>query len=322
MIESKKWKSRLLSSSLPLEYETAKVLTNLDFSVSFDYSYFRKDGENKKEFSTDLKGYFLFPIDSEDKIDASLTLISECKYRDEGKKWVFLPDVNKPEFSAFTIGHTIKSLSEFSLKKIETDLQYDFEENLNYALKGIEINTTNGEVFDKDIRHGISQLKFALPYLVKKEIESNVWGHLVDSNPSFIISILVTNADLYILEEDFSINKIRDVDNIEKLAKKVPYLVYNSDIGPDFTEHHKEIFKNFTLSFEDKENLIEFETFQKKHRHKEYNIYNSPVNKCWELENSFYSTLREFYSQHLICSFEHYEKLIKEIISILSKMTK
>ncbi|WBU89764.1 hypothetical protein [Cellulophaga omnivescoria] len=322
MKDSKKWKSRLLSSSIPLEYEVAKILSDLDFSVSFDYSYFRKEGERRKEFSTDIKGYFLFPIDSEDKIDASLTLLTECKYRDESKKWVFLPDINKPDFSTFTLGNTIKSLAEFSLKKIDNDLIYEFEEKLDFALKGVEINITSGEVFDKDIRHGISQLKYALPYLIKRDIEANIWGHLVDTNPPYIISILVTNAELYILDDDFSISKIREVDNIEQLAKKVPYLVYNSEIGPDFTEHHKEIFKGFTLNFEEKENLSQFENFQKKHKHKEYNIYESPVNKCWELENSHYSTLKEFYSQHFICSFEYYPKLVNEIIELLSRMTK
>ncbi len=322
MSESKKWKSRLLSSSLPLEYEVGKILSDLNFSVSFDYTYFRKEGQNKKEFSTDIKSYFFFPLDSEDKIDASLTLLTECKYRDDNKKWFFLPDVNKPDFSNFTLGYTVKSLSEFSTKKTNKDLISSFEEKLDFALKGVEINTVNGEVFDKDIRHGISQLKFALPYQVKDCIESNVLGHLVDTNPSYLISILVTNADLYILDEDFSIKKIRDADNIDELAQKVPFLVYYSQIGPDFTEHHREIFKGFNNNLEDKENLKEFEIFQETLKHKKYGIYDSPIYSCWELEHSFYSTLNKYYSQHFICSFQNFPNLINQILKLLSKVTK
>ena len=41
MTDSKKWESRLLSSSIPLEYEVAKVLSDLNFTVSFDYAYYR-----------------------------------------------------------------------------------------------------------------------------------------------------------------------------------------------------------------------------------------------------------------------------------------
>lgn len=322
MSETKKWKSRLLSSSIPLEYEVAKILSDLDFMVSFDYTYYRRDGEFKKEFSTDIKGYFLFPLNTENEIDASLTSLVECKYREEGKKWIFLPDVNKLDTSSFMPGNTIKSLSEFSTIKNKDNLIGNFEDKLDFALKGVEVSLTTGEVFDKDIRHGISQLQFALPYLIKGCIGSNVFGHLVDVKPEYLISILVTNADLYILNDNFSIDKIREVENFEELAKKVPYLVYFSDIGPDFTDHHKEIFKNFYFECKNNENLKIFEAFQETKKHKKYGIYDSPIRTFSDLEQSFYHTLNKYYSQHFICSFEHFPDLIKLILKMLSKVTK
>jgi hypothetical protein len=321
MNESKKWKSRLLSSSLPLEYEVAKILTDLDFSISFDYTYYRKDGEHKKEFSTDLRGYTSFPLDNENEIDADLTLIAECKYREEGKKWIFLPDINKPEFSIFTFGHTIKSLAEFSTYKNKQNPIVSFEEKLEFALKGVEVNLTTGEVFDKDIRHGISQLKFALPYLIKDSIEGNIYGHLVDAKPSYLLSILITNSELYIFNNDFSIDKIKKVEKIEDLAKKVPYLICHSEIGPDFIDHHKDIFEDFNSNAE-QPNMKKFEAFQKTTKDKKYGIYNSPIRTCSDLEFSFPYTLKEYYSQHFICSFEHFPELINLILKILSKATK
>jgi hypothetical protein len=322
MSETKKWKSRLLSSSIPLEYEVAKVLSELNFSISFDYTYHRKDGDQKKEFSTDIKGYFLFPLDTENEIDASLTFLTECKYRDEGKKWIFLPEVNMPDTSVFTLGNTIKSLSEFSTIKNKRSNISAFEERFDFALKGVEVNVTTGEVFDKDIRHGISQLKYALPYLIKDDIEGNIFGHFVDARPAYLVTILVTNADLYILEDNFSIERIKEVEEIEGLAKKVPYLICHSEIGPDFTDHHKEIFKNFSTECEDEENLLKFEEFQKTLKHKKYKIYYSPIRTCSDLEESFYYTLNKYYSQHFICSFEHFPTLTKQILDLLSKVTK
>jgi hypothetical protein len=322
MNETKKWKSRLLSSSIPLEYEVAKILSELDFSVSFDYSYYRKDGETKKEFSTDIKGYFLFPINSENDIDASLTLLAECKYREEGKSWLFLPDVNKPDSSTFTLGYTIKSLSEFSTIKNKKSSIYSFEDKFDFALKGVEVSINSGEVFDKDIRHGISQLKFALPYLVKDDIEGNIFGHFDDAKPTYIISILITNADLYILNENFSIDKIKNAEEIEELARKVPYLICYSETGPDFINHHKEIFKNFYSDCGTEENLLRFEDFQKTKKDKKYGTYESPLRTCFDLEKSFNFTLRHYYSQHFICSFEHFPDLINQILKLLSKVTK
>ncbi|MES2726865.1 MAG: hypothetical protein V4643_07170 [Bacteroidota bacterium] len=321
MNETKKWKSRLLSSSIPLEYEIGKMLSDMNFSVSFDYTYYRQEGGAKKEFSTDIKGYFLFPIGAENNLDASLTSLIECKYREEGKKWLFLRDVNKPETSIIDFGYTIKSLSEFSTVKNRDELIGSFENKFESALKGVEVSLTSGEVFDKDIRHGISQLKYALPYLVKNNIETNVFGHLVDTLPSYLISILVTNADLYILKENFSIDMLKKVEELEELANKVPYLICNSDIGPDFTDHHKEIFKDFFSNCKEGENLEIFEAFQKT-KIRKYGLYDSPFRTCSNLEQSFYYALKKYYSQHFVCSFDHFPELMKQILKLLSRVTK
>jgi len=315
-----KWKSRLLSSSLPLEYEVAKVLTDMNFNISFDYPYYRREGEHEKEFSTDLKGLFLFPYETDNEIDASLNLVAECKYRDENKKWVFLPDVNQPDYSVFIIGYTIKALSEFSTVKNRKNLISSFEDKFDFALKGVEINLENGNVFNKDIIHGISQLKYALPYLIKNSIKHNVFSHLNDATPDYVISILVTNAELYILNDNFSIERVKEVNELDEMAKKVPYLICYSEAGPDFMDHHKKIFENFLYDIRDERgNLKKFEDFQNK---TSYNSYDSPIETCKELERSDYHTLKRYYSQHFICSFKHFPDLINKILQLLSNVTK
>lgn len=317
-----KWKSRLLSSSLPLEYEVAKVLTDLNFSVSFDYPYHRQDGKHEREFSTDINGLFFFPCGTDNQIDASLNLVAECKYRDENKKWVFLPDVNKPDISDFTLGYTIKSLSEFStIKKRNHDLIYSFEENIDFALKGVELNIEKGDVFDKDIKHGISQLKYLLPYLIKNSIENNVFCHLDDAKPVYLVSILVTNADLYVLNDNFSIKTVKEANELNEIAEKVPYLICHSELGPDFIEHHTKIYGDFLSKIkQERGNLKEFENFQENNK-TSYGFYYSPVETCFELEKSYYHKLLTYYSQHFICSFEHFPNLIKQILKLLSNVT-
>lgn len=321
MNESKKWKSRFLSSSIPLEYEVAKTLTDLDFSVSFDYTYFRNDGTSKKEFSADIKAHSYLPIDAQNDLDGEITILAECKYRDEGKKWLFLPDTNNPEYSPILDGNAIKSLSEFSKIETNRDLILNFEEEIPYALKGVEINISSGEVFDKDIRHGISQLKFGLPFLIKDGIESSLIGNDTDRYPQYFISFLITNADLHILNKDLSIEKIKEIENLEQISEKVPYLIYYSDNGPDFADHHKKIIQEI-LKYKNSMNLVVYENFQKSLIDNVYNYYDSPVRTFDSLEYSYPSTLRKYYSNHFICSFEHFPELLKKVINVLTEATK
>jgi hypothetical protein len=51
----RKWKSNLLSTSLPLEYEVARTLVTKGFAVEADYTYGR-DAESgqSKDFSVDI----------------------------------------------------------------------------------------------------------------------------------------------------------------------------------------------------------------------------------------------------------------------------
>lgn len=319
---NKKWKSRLLSSSIPLEYETAKILSNLGFSVSYDHTFLRKEGSEFKEFSIDLKGLLFFPLDNPNQIDANLRFLVECKYRDEGKKWLFLPDTNTEDFSNQTLGYTIRVIDEFTKRKIKKNHIYKFEEKLNFALKGVEVNITNGEVFDKDIRHGLYQLKFSLPEMVLDSIESNIYGHINDSDPWFIVPILLTNADLHLLNKDFSMQSLANTDDIESISEKVPYLICYSDFGPDFTNHHKSIFKDFWSSNQDNENINLFEEAQLKFKDKKFGLYNSPIRECQDLQESYRSKLVSYYTHFIICSFANFEQLTRNILKTIEKTLK
>lgn len=317
-----KWKNRFLSSSLPLEFEVAKLLTNHKFMVSYDYSFLRKTETEFKEFSTDIKGLTTFPRNNNNQIKAHLEVLVECKYRENGKKWLFLPDTNKPEVSNQVLGYGIRHLGEFSKINITDSPIYNFEQKIDFALKGVELNIHTGEVYDKDIVHGINQLKYACPYLIRNSIEQNIWGHFDDIVPNFIIPILVTNSDLYKLRKDFKIGDLSNANSLEDISYKVPFLICYSAIGPDFIEHHKRIFKGFYVESSNNEKLKEIEKIQSKYVHPVYNYYSSPIKLCNELENSFKSTLMKYYTHFIVCSFANFETLIKEILKMIPKTVK
>src|ERR1051325_785717 len=104
MSKDSKWKSRLLSSSLPLEYEAAKLLVSRGFGVDSDYSYSRDDSGVVKDFSVDVHGTAYAPFSKRKNLEIQLSLLVECKQRNPNVKWLFFPDPNKGELSPITLG--------------------------------------------------------------------------------------------------------------------------------------------------------------------------------------------------------------------------
>ncbi len=313
---SKKWKPRLLSSSLPLEFDVSKTLAKHKFSIEHDYSYLRKEENSYKEFSVDLKATNFVKIK---KVHADITVLAECKYREEGKRWAFLPEINS-DYSTFTAGYTLRHESAFSTDKIDSAKISGLEYLFDYSTKGTEISLATGDVFDKDIRHGISQIKYALPYIIKHNIEFNTFGHLEDASPFFIVPVLITNADLFIFNENVSIDVIKQTDDIDILMRKVPYLILHNSIGPDFNEHHKNIFKSFSTEL-DHPNIDEFEKKQKTFIN-EHDIYESPVEERQDLEEADLFTMNKYYSQYFICSLSNFDNFTKQILNTIRESLK
>ena len=162
-----------------------------------------------------------------------------------------------------------------------------------------------------------------MPNIILDSLESNMYGHVLDAKPWFIIPILLTNADLHILNEDFTMDTLFKSETIDCISRKVPYLICYSDISPDFMEHHKRIFKNFYSENRNNENLLVFECFQKNIKNKKFEgIYNSPVETVYELDKSFKSKLSGYYSHFIVCSFENFKVLVTEITEIIEEVMK
>lgn len=307
-----KWKDRLLSSSLPLEYEVGKILTQNNFFIDFDYAYKRYDNANEKEFSIDIKAGGYYPFETESSIKLSIDLLLECKYRNPNVSWLFVKDINIDNYSNFSSKGAIKLVDEFS--------EVHYKDRLNpfpiceTCLKGMEVNTQNGEVHDKGIIHGINQLVYSIPSLLNRHINGALLDHLEDVFPYIICPILITTADLRILNNDFSIENLKETDSIEKISTEVPYLKIYSDVYPSFSEHCENIFKNIPNQHQQKQ----FDYFKKLRKIRVTEdgfpdikkMYSRPDDLLIQLQNGIGN---DIFRETIVCNIDHFPKLLEEI---------
>ena len=156
---SNQWKDRLLKSGVPLEHAAATLVVNRGFSITSDYIFGRVDSGMPRDFSVDVRAVSYLPQNDPGRIDGTLNLLVECKYRTDAH-WVFIEDPNLPDMSPFTLGGTLNVIDGFSRFEIPADPIVSFESKFPMCYKAIEIRAEK-EVFEAEIRHGINQLRYA-----------------------------------------------------------------------------------------------------------------------------------------------------------------
>ena len=309
-MSGRNWKDGLLSSSLPLEFETAKLLAKRDFGVSADYTYGRIDNNSLKEFSVDIHAYS-YPANR-----VIFNLLVECKQKSPNKKWLFLPDPNEPDWDRFIPGSTLRFVDEFSGEYFGSkDAFRRLERQIPVAYKGTEINLAKGEVYDTDIKHGIAQLRYALPRLLREMLEdANVIGEA--GLPFIMCPILVTTADLLMMNKTASLSKVTRCSNLEQLSKSVPYVILRSDYGPDFENYcrHQEFMylTKFRDDFEANEYLKALEIRRSRIKAHVIRLPSKILRGLIDV-NPFY--MNRYFSQFLVVNFSQ----MREFMELLSK---
>jgi hypothetical protein len=307
-----KWKDRFLSSSIPLEYEVAKILAKNNFSIDFDYSYKRLDASLEKEFSIDIKagGFYPFPIKS--AIKMQIDLLVECKYRNPNVTWLFIEDLNIGEYTNFSTKGVIKLVDEFS--------EYSFSNKAfsyptcNTCLKGMEVNSQSGDVHDKGIIHGVNQLVYCIPTLLYEHLFGTLCENLPDNYPYIICPILVTTANLRILNHDLSIETVSQSKDLEDISIGVPFLKLYSNVYPSFQEHCRNTFRNLLLFDKEKKfeyfkelRRIDLERIERDNFRK---MYSNPEHLLISLEKGIGN---DIFRETLVCNFNHFPVLLSEI---------
>ncbi|WP_319592011.1 hypothetical protein [uncultured Draconibacterium sp.] len=307
-----KWKDKLLSSSLPLEYEVGRILAKNDFCIDYDYSYRRLDGYSKNEFSVDIRAgrFNPFGIKSKDTI-LDIDFLIECKYRNPNVKWLFIPDINPDGFENISRKGILKVFDEFS----QIHSSFGSAPILcDTCLKGMEVNVQNGETHETGIVHGLNQLLYAMPHLLHRNIMNSFISHINDVKPYIICPILVTTADLRIMNDIVSVKDIKDSKEIEGISRSVDYLKIYSLSGPGLENHCTKIFEELPEDHQ----MARFKYF-KDLRKVEFNseddlinqkFYSDPETLIIGLSNGI---INDLFSETLICSLNGFTKLLNQL---------
>jgi len=238
---SKKWKNGLLSSSLPLEYQAARLLAHRGFWVDPDYAYTREGSGVVNEFSVDIYAFDFYPFTDPDRVESQLVLLVECKHRNPKRNWLFLRDPHPGE-SPLGSNTAVTLFDVFSPWRVSRKPLQSFNKLLALAYKGVEVDIDSGDVFDAELRRGLLQLQFALPRAVASCTRDALLGHLDDNKPFFISAILLTNARLLLARKTMSIDSVQDAQSLDELASDVPFVRVHLPQGPELKEHCKREF--------------------------------------------------------------------------------
>lgn len=310
MSSNQKWKDKLLSSSFPLEYEAMKLIASEGFSVSSEFTYSRLDNNVKKDFSVDINALDFTPFGNPNEVTSDVHFLVECKYRKSGTNWLFLPDPNIDDYSSFTLGHTIRAVDNFTKSKLggNSVVSFDENENLPFCIKGVEVDVINSAAHDGQIRHGLSQLQYALPAMFKNLINSATFESPDQAIPFFICPILLTNAPLLVAKENFSMESVINSDCLEDITREVSYLVTYYDISPDFTEHCQSEFESkFQYDLEYLEKIGLHRTSLGAYE------FQLPIPLMESLMQGKTSELKEYFTQFIVCNWEGFPELINDL---------
>lgn len=302
-----KWQQGLLSSGLILEHAVARSMTELGALVVSEYSYSRMDGDVLKECSCDVLVDALLPMADEDKIEAVLVVPIECKHRAEKKIWLFTPDTNRADCSQGVIA-SVRSFPEFTPFEFPRTALYEVMRRIPLGVKGMEIHLGSGETFDKEIKTGVNQLRYAMPSILESHIQGNAGGHFENAVPFFVCPILCTNAPLYMLKEDVSFEDVAKAHDIDAIAEKASVVDLYSNFGVDFEKHCAAQTQRLMplIGKTDERNEI----YAKIHE-------NAPKRSPWStiisLTHGLVTAHDGLFSQFLVCQFDHLPTLVKEL---------
>jgi hypothetical protein len=304
-----KWKSKLISSSLPLEFEAAKILVAKGFTISSDFSYARNDAGVVKDFSVDLHAMAYLPFSNPQNISstAKLELLVECKQRLKDISWLFLPS-HRPFFAYNDFGYALCAEDQFSQLFFPYHATAYFEKPMCFCYKGTEIDEKNGSVYDAELKHGIAQLQYALPRLyVERVLEDIRYDYA--TRPFLFCSILVTTANLFVAHESLVTADVEKSSSLKDIAHQVPYLIFISDYGPDFKSHCLEEFAPLAELPNNKIIKI-LDGYRKKHISNKNQLPSALATSLAEGERSqLYSRFTHF----VICNMQHFPSLMTHL---------
>jgi hypothetical protein len=291
-----------------MEYEVAQILFSKEFSTDVDFSYTRIDSGLEKDFSVDLRATS-YITNKNDAILAVIELLVECKYRHPSNKWLFFEDPNDGSFSPFTLGHTLRAVDDFSWQFFPRNATVAFDKNNCFCIKGVEVDISSGGVHDSEIRHGLLQLQYALPRLLTDRISFEIFHPEVDNSPFFFCPILLTTSPILVVRPGVKISTIECADKLEDFSTVIPWVVIHSDLTPEFERHM--VTQCAELSkIADEPWVKELEKLRESKGEYKHRL---PGEQLRMLSGQKRGRPFEYFSQTIVCSLEHFPRLLQEI---------
>jgi len=282
-------------------------MTGMGAAVISEYTYSRRDGDETKDFSCDLLVDCYLPMADDDQLECDLAIPIECKYRAEKKIWLFTPDLNRADFGQGMIA-SVRSFPEFTPFDFPRNTVYEFMQSIPLGVKGTEIHLGSGETFDKDIKSGVNQLRYALPSILESHIQGNAVGYYENAVPFFVCPILCTNAPLYILNEGVTCEEVAQAKDIATLAERVNVLDLYSNFGVDFEKHCASQTQRLMSLIGKTEERSEI--YAKIH---EDAPKRSPWSTIIRLARGLVSDHDGLFSQFLVCHADYLPELVKKL---------
>lgn len=292
-----------------MEYEVAQILVENDFSTDVDFAYTRIDSGFKKDFSVDIRATSYLTNENDD-IQSIIELLVECKYRHSSdNKWLFFEDPNDGDFSAFTLGHTLRAVDDFSWRFFPTNATVAFDESNIFCIKGVEVDIFNGGVHDSEIRHGLLQLQYALPRLLSDRISFDIFHAQNENAPFFYCPILLTTSPILFASPGVKINTVNRADRLEDFSTITPWVVVHSDLTPEFERHMATQCAELSKIADEPwvKKLEEFRETKGEYKHR------LPSEQLRTLSGQIRGRPFEYFSQTIVCSLEHFPRLLQEI---------
>lgn len=220
---------KLLSSGLPLEQEIAEIAYGEGFLLNGEFSYLRKtETGTDSEFSVDIHAESSVK-NSSTSASVTINALMECKYSSPGVEWIFssLPDhapgvISTASYFQWLGGHIILRSDDFD--RIEPE---------HYCSRGISLSSKSSDT--KQIRHGLQQLRHAIPHLLDKitTIDIEIGEAYA---PPIIAPMLVTNAPMRVLNPGVTITDIKSAKTLDSISSIAKMVCHYQPGGPELLD--------------------------------------------------------------------------------------
>ncbi len=309
--DSKKWKSALLKTSLPLEHLVIEKLKYLGYTGPGEFRYIRPNEHGvATEFSADiLASKFLFKRNR--KMWADLNLLVECKYCHPSVRWLFAPHPESntefaPHVSVIKIFDHLCTRSVFDRRPM-----WRFSSSLSACIKGIEIH--NNDATAQNIERGRSQLVFGMPRLAARltAFQSSLRDD-EDILVEFICPVLVTTADLYVLKEGLALDDFVNAESLDSIANPTHALILTNPHSELLTDYASQVLNELhDKNLEIDKRLGQLTTIDLKTRPDD--IAHIPR------RNSFDHAIHDSSEDILVVNYHSLESTIKKIRASIAK---